>query len=123
VVSLLATDGEIIPSAVVKVDWGNLSTIQIVSLSLIMIFSFPIFVRLIFSPLLIAEGKDFLEAMRESWFITHGLQLVLFGFSILLALLAVSGGIAVGVGVLFTLPLAQCAFAALFNAVKTHMLQ
>ncbi|HEY3416020.1 MAG TPA: hypothetical protein VGM23_03955, partial [Armatimonadota bacterium] len=82
--------------------------------------TFAISLRVLFSGFLVAEGYSPWEALGESWGMTQGRWLRLAGYVIVLKLIALAGVILLGIGAFVTVPYAHCAFAALFNAVKTQ---
>jgi len=65
-----------------------------------------------------AEGATATKAINTSTEWTKGIRLQIFWITLALGLLGVAGIIALGIGALFTYPLAQCCFAALYLDVK-----
>lgn len=78
----------------------------------------PLFSRLYFAYFLVAEYRHPWRALGESWQMTRGLGWPIFGISLLLLLLGAAGILALGIGIIFTIPLMLCGFAALYIAVK-----
>lgn len=64
------------------------------------------------------EGASASAALQRSTELTEGIRLPLLGYVIVIGLVGWAGVIALGVGVLFTAPLAMCAFTALYLDVK-----
>ncbi|MHB9026291.1 MAG: RING finger protein [Armatimonadota bacterium] len=116
VVTALNYAGKTMGTVSVQTMVTNLLIGAIVSI----VIAIPVFLRLMFSGLLVAEGFRPWEALGESWGMTQGLSWRLFGYVIVLKLLAFAGVIALGIGLFVTIPFVCCAFAALFNAVKTQ---
>ena len=67
-----------------------------------------------------AEGYGHLEAFGRSSQMTAGRRWLLFWILFVVKLLGVAGILACGIGILFTLPLALCAYVSLYNAVKVQ---
>lgn len=59
-------------------------------------------------------------ALQRSTSLTEGIRLPLLGYLIVIGIIGWAGVIALGVGVLFTAPLASCAFAVLYLEVKNR---
>lgn len=64
------------------------------------------------------EGLTASAAIQRSTELTDGIRVKLFGYVIVLGLIAAAGAIVVGIGALFTAPLAMCALTALYLDVK-----
>ncbi|MHB9133848.1 MAG: RING finger protein [Armatimonadota bacterium] len=83
-----------------------------------MVVACVVMTRWIFVYFLVAEGYGVIDAFKQSAAMTEGRRLLLFGIAFVLYLIAVLGVLACFVGVLFTAPLALCAFTYIYNAVK-----
>lgn len=95
---------------------GLLYAVAIVALIVVAI---TVYMRWVFVYFVAADEElTATAAIRRSTELTEGIRLPLFGYLIVLGLIAAAGAIVIGIGALFTAPLAMCAFAALYLDVK-----
>jgi hypothetical protein len=72
----------------------------------------------VFAPFFIIFGKlEFWEAMKTSRRLVHREWLSVFGFILILGLLNLAGVLALGIGVIFTIPVTYCALYAAFDDI------
>lgn len=73
-------------------------------------------IKLQFTPILVADkGLGPVGAVKASWELTKGKWFKLFVFDLLVAGINILGAIALGVGLLFTIPLSAIAFVYLYR--------
>ena len=68
-----------------------------------------------------AEGRNTMDAFKRSAQVTEGVRLQLLWAAIVLGLVAISGVIALGVGLIVTLPIATIAYASLYRDLAAAM--
>jgi uncharacterized membrane protein len=69
---------------------------------------------------IVDQGMESIPALKASWAATEGLVLRLFGYNIVLALIAIVGFIALFVGSFAALPTVMCAHAALYRQLVSR---
>ncbi len=98
-------------------SWGFIAVAVIASLVFALAVG-AIAIRWTFVYYLGAEGATVTEAIAASTEWTEGLRWRLLWIYIVIGLLGIAGALACGVGLIFTLPLAECCSAALYLDVK-----
>lgn len=90
----------------------------VLTLIVVLVVCVKVLVRLAFVFYTAADGQDTMGALRESWRITEGVSLRLFGVTIVLGLVAMAGLIACGIGVLFTSWITTLAFVNIYLLLR-----
>ena len=116
------------PFQTYKITWhyflAMVATFLVVALGFIALIIPGIYLatRFQFFPYLIVENENLgpLDAMKKSWKLTEGKFWKLFGWMVVMAVVNFVGFLALGVGLLFTIPTTWIAHAHLYKRLHPH---